>query len=158
MRKLTFALNGAFFTYCRIAITILFITAISQSIWSQCTPQNNSISGLVFEDVVQNGIYENTDAGLSNVLITVYDNEGNVVASTVSDVNGNYIFENLPNGNYYRLVFTGSGSFLGLDIYGYFQRPYGFLIGAAFSGVIGVGFYPLMSLTSLLRFVISRTG
>lgn len=48
--------------------------------------------------------------------------------------------------------FTGSGTFLGLDIYGYFQRPYGFLIGAAFSGVIGVGFYPLMGSRVWCRF------
>ncbi|MCG8701577.1 MAG: 4Fe-4S binding protein, partial [Bacteroidales bacterium] len=30
--------------------------------------------------------------------------------------------------------FSGSGSFLGLDIYSYFSRPYAFFIGAAFSG------------------------
>ena len=40
--------------------------------------------------------------------------------------------------------FTNSSSFLGLDVYTYFRRPYAFLIGAAFSGIIGVGFYPLL--------------
>ena len=40
--------------------------------------------------------------------------------------------------------FTSSSTFLGLDIYTYFQKPYGFIIGAAFSGVVGVGFYPLL--------------
>lgn len=54
--------------------------------------------------------------------------------------------------------FTGSGSFLGLDIYGYFQRPYGFLIGAAFSGVIGVGFYPLMGSRVWCRFGCPMAG
>ncbi len=38
--------------------------------------------------------------------------------------------------------FMGTGSFLGLDIYTYFQKPYGFLIGAAFSGVVGLAFIP----------------
>ena len=54
--------------------------------------------------------------------------------------------------------FTGSGTFLGLDIYGYFQRPYGFLIGAAFSGVIGVGFYPLMGSRVWCRFGCPMAG
>jgi Pyruvate/2-oxoacid:ferredoxin oxidoreductase delta subunit len=54
--------------------------------------------------------------------------------------------------------FTGSGTFLGLDIYGYFQRPYGFLIGAAFSGVIGVGFYPLLGSRVWCRFGCPMAG
>lgn len=48
--------------------------------------------------------------------------------------------------------FTGEYSFLGLDIYTYFRKPYGFLIGAAFSGVIGVGFYPLLGNRVWCRF------
>jgi len=48
--------------------------------------------------------------------------------------------------------FTNNGTFLGLDIYTYFQRPYGFLIGAAFSGVVGVGFYPLLGNRVWCRF------
>jgi ferredoxin-type protein NapH len=48
--------------------------------------------------------------------------------------------------------FTNSSTFLGLDIYTYFQKPYGFLIGAAFSGVIGVGFYPVLGSRIWCRF------
>ncbi len=48
--------------------------------------------------------------------------------------------------------FTHSSTFLGLDIYTYFRRPYGFLIGAMFSGVIGVGFYPLLGNRVWCRF------
>ena len=48
--------------------------------------------------------------------------------------------------------FTGEGKFLGLDIYYTFNRPYGFLIGAMFSGVIGVGFYPLLGNRVWCRF------
>lgn len=48
--------------------------------------------------------------------------------------------------------FTGSGTFLGLDIYTYFNKPYAFLIGASFSGVIGVGFYPLLGNRVWCRF------
>jgi ferredoxin-type protein NapH len=48
--------------------------------------------------------------------------------------------------------FTNSSTFLGLNIYTYFQKPYGFLIGAAFSGVIGVGFYPVLGSRIWCRF------
>lgn len=48
--------------------------------------------------------------------------------------------------------FAGTNSFLGLDIYTYFTRPYGFLIGAIFSGIVGVGFYPIMGNRVWCRF------
>lgn len=48
--------------------------------------------------------------------------------------------------------FTDTYSFFGLDIYAYFKRPYAFLIGAVFSGVIGVGFYPLLGNRVWCRF------
>jgi len=54
--------------------------------------------------------------------------------------------------------FTNSGTFLGLDIYTYFQQPYGFLIGAAFSGVVGVGFYPLLGSRVWCRFGCPMAG
>jgi len=54
--------------------------------------------------------------------------------------------------------FSGNSSFLGLDVYNYFQKPYGFLIGAAFSGVIGVGFYPLLGNRVWCRFGCPMAG
>jgi polyferredoxin len=47
--------------------------------------------------------------------------------------------------------FTGSGNALFIDFYS-LRSTYGFLIGAAFSGVIGVGFYPLMGNRVWCRF------
>lgn len=48
--------------------------------------------------------------------------------------------------------FFNTSTFLGLNIYKYFQQPYGFVIGAAFSGVVGVGFYPLLGSRVWCRF------
>lgn len=48
--------------------------------------------------------------------------------------------------------FSGAQEVMGLNIYQYFSKPYGFLIGAAFSGVIGVGFYPLLGSRVWCRF------
>ena len=47
--------------------------------------------------------------------------------------------------------FTGSSRFLGIDSYT-IREIYGFLIGAAFAGVVGVGFYPLMGNRVWCRF------
>ncbi|MBK9735217.1 MAG: 4Fe-4S binding protein [Saprospiraceae bacterium] len=47
--------------------------------------------------------------------------------------------------------FTGNGSFLFLDSY-QLSSWYGFFIGSAFSGVVGVGFYPLMGSRVWCRF------
>jgi ferredoxin-type protein NapH len=48
--------------------------------------------------------------------------------------------------------FAGKSEILGLNIYTYFQQPYAFFIGAAFSGVIGVGFYPVLGSRVWCRF------
>jgi Pyruvate/2-oxoacid:ferredoxin oxidoreductase delta subunit len=48
--------------------------------------------------------------------------------------------------------FAESNTILGLSIYDYFQKPYGFLIGATFSGVVGVGFYPILGSRVWCRF------
>lgn len=48
--------------------------------------------------------------------------------------------------------FTGKGEIFGLSIYNNFSKPYGFLIGAMFSGVIGVGFYPMLGSRVWCRF------
>ena len=48
--------------------------------------------------------------------------------------------------------FKGTDNLVGLNIYNWFRQPYGFLIGAAFSGVIGVGFYPVLGSRIWCRF------
>lgn len=47
---------------------------------------------------------------------------------------------------------TGTDTILGLDTYRYIRKPYGFLIGSVFSGVVGTGFYPLMGNRVWCRF------
>jgi ferredoxin-type protein NapH len=54
--------------------------------------------------------------------------------------------------------FWNTGEVFGLNIYNNFQKPYGFLIGAAFSGVIGVGFYPMMGSRVWCRFGCPMAG
>ncbi|MEQ9591523.1 MAG: 4Fe-4S binding protein [Cyclobacteriaceae bacterium] len=47
---------------------------------------------------------------------------------------------------------SGSSSIFGLDSYTYLRKPYGFMIGSIFSGVVGTGFYPLMGNRVWCRF------
>ncbi len=48
--------------------------------------------------------------------------------------------------------FTNTSEIFGLNTYTWLRKPYGFLIGAAFSGVIGVGFYPILGSRVWCRF------
>ncbi|WPZ12068.1 4Fe-4S binding protein [Roseivirga spongicola] len=54
--------------------------------------------------------------------------------------------------------FLNTGEVFGLNIYNNFQKPYGFLIGATFSGVIGVGFYPMLGSRVWCRFGCPMAG
>ena len=47
--------------------------------------------------------------------------------------------------------FTGSSQVLGMDTY-VVQKAYGFMIGSAFAGVVGTGFYPFMGNRTWCRF------
>ena len=47
---------------------------------------------------------------------------------------------------------TGTSSIFGFDTYTYLRRPYGFMIGSVFSGVVGTGFYPFMGNRVWCRF------
>ena len=48
--------------------------------------------------------------------------------------------------------FADRDHIFGISIYQYFRQPYGFFIGAIFSGIIGVGFYPLLGNRVWCRF------
>ena len=54
--------------------------------------------------------------------------------------------------------FWNTAEVFGFNIYNNFQKPYGFLIGAAFSGVIGVGFYPMLGNRVWCRFGCPMAG
>jgi hypothetical protein len=54
-----------------------------------------------------NGIQDGTEPGVAGVTVTLYDATGTVViATTVTDANGNYIFTNLPAGTNYIIGVT----------------------------------------------------
>jgi len=54
------------------------------------------------------GILEPGESGISGVVISLYDSTGNLVATTITDANGEYLFDNLPAGDYTLVVDTGT--------------------------------------------------
>ena len=79
----------------------------------------SSIGDLVWNDADGDGLFGVGESGLINVSVTLYEDSNNdgvidsgdaVVASTVTDANGNYNFYSLPAGNYLVDVDEGSAS------------------------------------------------
>ncbi|MBX7240384.1 MAG: T9SS type A sorting domain-containing protein [Bacteroidia bacterium] len=76
-----------------------------------------SIGDFVWLDSNQNGIQDNAESGVAGISVTLSDTLGNVLASTITDATGYYIFTGLPADYYtvtFRLpvdyVFTAKGS------------------------------------------------
>jgi SdrD B-like domain/Secretion system C-terminal sorting domain len=57
---------------------------------------DNGAGGGTAIDGVQNG----TEPGIAGLTVTLYDNAGTAIATTTTDVNGQYLFAGLGNGNY----------------------------------------------------------
>ncbi len=59
-----------------------------------------SIGNFVWSDTNQNGIQDIGEAGIAGVNVTLERPDGSVVATTTTDVNGQYLFSNLAPGSY----------------------------------------------------------
>lgn len=64
------------------------------------TANTNSIGDKVWYDANKNGLQDPTEYGYPGVVVTLCDNNGAAIANTVTDANGNYLFDGLPNGTY----------------------------------------------------------
>ena len=59
-----------------------------------------SVGDFVWNDTNGNGRQDTGEPGVAGVLVTLYDNSNNPVASTVTDANGFYLFSNVLPGTY----------------------------------------------------------
>ena len=59
-----------------------------------------SIGGVIFEDKNNNGLMDSNEVGLSGILVLLYDDVGTGTQETVSDSNGNYLFEDVFPGEH----------------------------------------------------------
>ena len=61
---------------------------------------NNSISGTVYRDDNRSNSLNGGEAGYPEQTVQLLDKDGQVIATTKTDANGNYSFDNLPDGTY----------------------------------------------------------
>ncbi len=62
--------------------------------------QTHQIGNTIYFDANGDGIPQAGEYGLAGVTVALLDGSGNVLATTVTDANGNYFFSGLPDGNY----------------------------------------------------------
>ena len=77
-----------------------------------------SIKGTVYVDTNNNGIQDEGEAGIEGTRIVLTDAEGNVIAETFTDADGNYCFEDLIPGTYKVTEIQPDGFFDGIDTLG----------------------------------------
>jgi len=77
----------------------------------------NVIAGTVYMDADINNAFSGGDSTLAGVIVTLYDDQTNLLASTVANINGYYNFIGLTNGNYHvqMTVPTNSNAILDAD-------------------------------------------
>ncbi len=65
-----------------------------------CEHLPSSLSGRVYHDRDNDGVRESTELGIAGVTVSLFDDRNQLVATTVTDVNGDYQFTGLRLGNY----------------------------------------------------------
>ncbi|MGO4036866.1 SdrD B-like domain-containing protein [Staphylococcus pseudintermedius] len=70
--------------------------------FTQVTPEppTHNVGDKVWDDLNKDGIQDDNEPGISNVKVTLKDADGNVVDTRTTDANGNYLFENVKEGDY----------------------------------------------------------
>jgi hypothetical protein len=63
-------------------------------------PPTSTLGDLVWQDIDGDGVQDPGEPGIPGVTVTLYDSNGNVVATQVTDENGNYLFTGLQPGTY----------------------------------------------------------
>lgn len=60
-----------------------------------------TISGVVFNDVNENGLQEGSEPTVNGVTVTLFDDNNVEIATTTTTGSGAYIFTGIPSGDYY---------------------------------------------------------
>ncbi|MGL4656012.1 MAG: SdrD B-like domain-containing protein [Sarcina sp.] len=73
-----------------------------------------SASGIVFEDLNKNGLFDNSsDTLLTGITIAIFSNSNPSIPLnfTTTDINGSYSFDNLPKGDYFIKIYYPNNYF-----------------------------------------------
>ncbi|MBN2029166.1 choice-of-anchor D domain-containing protein [bacterium] len=79
-----------------------------------------SVGDRVWHDLNQNGLQDSSEFGLDSVAVSLFDNNGNLVATTQTNFSGQYLFSNVSPGSYFlrfslKTEFTFSPPDQGMD-------------------------------------------
>lgn len=83
-----------------------------------CEVPPASLSGRVYIDANENGSLDAEEVGIGGVTVELLDNDGQTVATTTTDADGNYLFDGLAPGMYQVVEVQPTGFFDGLDTAG----------------------------------------
>jgi protocatechuate 3,4-dioxygenase beta subunit len=62
--------------------------------------QPSRIGDFIWNDLDKDGLQDAGEPGIAGVVVTLYDNGGNPVSTTITDNNGHYEFNDVPAGTY----------------------------------------------------------
>ncbi|MEO7715843.1 MAG: SdrD B-like domain-containing protein [Capsulimonas sp.] len=93
-----------------LAVTVTSGQTTANNNFGYVKPAVGNICGTVYLDCNKDKKLGSGDSFLSGITVTLKDANGNVVATTTTDCNGNYTFKNLPAGSYTVSVPTKAGS------------------------------------------------
>lgn len=83
----------------------------SNAITASNEASNAAVGGTVWDDTDANGLFDNSESGVSNVTVQLFTSSGCLVATTTSGANGSYLFSNVTPGAYYVRFTAPSGYF-----------------------------------------------
>ncbi|MGB1250875.1 MAG: SdrD B-like domain-containing protein [Candidatus Promineifilaceae bacterium] len=61
---------------------------------------DNSIGDTIWFDTDRDGALNGSEYGIEGVTVSLFDSNGNVIATTTTNASGEYLFPNLPDGTY----------------------------------------------------------
>lgn len=74
------------------------VTPIQTSTPTQA--QSTDLGGMVWVETTLNGLRDESNAGMSNIAVSLFNTNSQVISSTVTDSTGHYLFPNLPASTY----------------------------------------------------------
>ena len=90
--------------------------------WDAGIVPSADIGDTVWIDDNGDGILDPTEVGVAGATVTLFDAvTGAVIATAVTDANGNYLFEDVPSGDYFITYDTSTSTTPGANSYPFTQ-------------------------------------
>ncbi|MEL6355993.1 MAG: SdrD B-like domain-containing protein, partial [Bacteroidota bacterium] len=105
MKKFGSLVSSAATGWLGLVLLLSTFSVQAASVLLPCTGATTEIGGTVFADVNGNGTADDTD-GFAEVIVNLFDADGNAFGPFLSDFNGEWLATGLTAGTEYRIEFT----------------------------------------------------